>query len=116
VAKKKKNKKKNKTKLMTWEEFCAEMPVDEYRAAAYARMMDAEERLYQLWEQRNTEMTWIGEAIGSPMEEERTLWVTELGEKVALLGGHLELIAVLPDETVMLMREPEADDQAQEAS
>lgn len=54
--------------------------------------------------------TWIAEAVGSPIEEDGLLWVAALGEKVALLGGHLELIAVLPGETVTLVREPGPDD------
>jgi hypothetical protein len=66
----------------------------------------AEERLYELWEQRAEGMDWVGEALGSPIERDTVLWLTALGEKVAMLGGHLEVAAVFPDETVTLLLEP----------
>jgi hypothetical protein len=68
--------------------------------------MAAEERVYELWEQRSDGMTWVGEAVGSLIGEECGLWLAELGEKVALVGGQLELVAVFPDETVTLLMEP----------
>jgi hypothetical protein len=37
-----------------------------------------------------------------------------LGEKVAALGGHLELIAVFGEERVTLIREPGPDDDPEE--
>lgn len=100
-------KKRNRRKNKTWEELRAELPLSEQRMAAYGRLMEAEQRLYWLWQQRsNGEMDWAGEALGSPVEEDGLLWLAGLGEKVAALGGHLELVAVLPVESLTLLREP----------
>jgi hypothetical protein len=72
--------------------------------------------LYELWERRGTGMNLIGEALRYPIEEESLLWVTALGERVASLGGHLELVAVFPDETVTLLREPGPDGASEDAA
>lgn len=102
-------KKKKKLKLASWEEIGAKAPIDERTAAAYGRLMAAEALLYELWEQRNTGMNWIGEALAFPCEEDGLLWVAGLGEKVAALGGHLELVAVFAEESVTVLREPGLD-------
>jgi hypothetical protein len=104
MAKKKKN--KSKKRLTSWEKIRDKRPIDERKIAAYGRLMEAEDLLYELWEQRGTGMNWIGEALGAPVEEDELLWMAGLGEKVAALGGHLELVAVFPDESVTLVREP----------
>jgi predicted RNase H-like HicB family nuclease len=91
-----------------WEDVRASVQPDEHRVAAYERIIVAEERLYQLWEQGGEGMNWVGEAVGSPIETNTVLWVMELGEKVAALGGQLELAAVFPDKTVTLLLEPGA--------
>ena len=100
----KKNKKMPHTKA--GEEVRDAKPADERKVAAYERLMIAEERLYELWERRGTGMDWIGEAVGSPVEAYSGLWVADLGERVAALGGYLELVAVFPDQTVTLLMEP----------
>jgi hypothetical protein len=55
-------------------------------------------------------MNWVGEALRFPVEEENELWITALGEKVAALGGQLEVVAVFPDKRMTSMREPEPGD------
>ena len=100
-------KKKRKAMARSRDEVLAGNPLDEQRVAAHRRLMEAEQRLYWLWEQRSGGVTdWVGELIGSAVEEETSLWLAALGDKVAALGGHLELRAVLPDESVLLLREP----------
>jgi len=85
----------------------AEVTVDERRIAGYERLYIAEQRIYDLWEQRSGgEMSWVGELVGAPAEEDMTLWLAALGDKVAALGGQLELVAVFPDDTVTLLVEP----------
>lgn len=90
------------------------------RARAYSRLFDVEQRLYQMWEQRSGgQMDWAGEALGDIVDEEQNLWIAAVADKVAALGGHLDLIAVFPDQTVTLLREaglhsPESDDTTQE--
>ncbi len=52
-------------------------------------------------------MNWVGEALGAPVDGVLgDLWLVGMGEKVAALGGQLELVAVFPDETVTLLIEP----------
>jgi hypothetical protein len=97
----------DEARIASCDEIGDETPADERRVAAYARLMDPEQILYKLWEQRGQPMNWIGEALGSIVEDDTPLWVTGLGEKVALLGGHLELVAVY--ESVTLLREPGPD-------
>jgi hypothetical protein len=108
VAKKKnkKGKKRKKGGTGPLSEFLAEHPVDERRAAAYGRLMEIEEKLYQLWEQQSTGMNWLGEELSYPIDDDTPLWIAAAGERVAALGGHLEIIAVLPDRTVTLLSEP----------
>lgn len=77
------------------------------RAAAYARLMLAEERVYQLWERRSGgEVDWVGDLVGFPVEAQTPLWLAALADKVAALGGYVEVVAVLPDESVTLLIEP----------
>jgi hypothetical protein len=111
VSKKKNKKTKNKT--VSWKKLKHQRPVDERRVAAYARLMEAETILYQRWERQASGMTWVGEALGFPIEE-TNLWVMDLGQKVAALGGHLELVAVLGEDRLTLMREPGPGDDPEE--
>jgi hypothetical protein len=63
--------------------------------------------LYDLWERRGETMNWAGEALSFPAAPvDGPLWLGELGQKVAALGGYLEVRAVLSDQTVTLSREP----------
>ncbi|MDQ6821458.1 MAG: hypothetical protein M3076_14180 [Actinomycetota bacterium] len=91
--------------MRTWGEIRAEQIVDEGKPAAYARIMEAEEKVYEL----------IVEAAGGgegPEQDEffgdggEALWVANLGRHVAALGGHVELCAVFPDRRVTLLQEP----------
>jgi hypothetical protein len=96
----------SRDRLRSWDEIRAETPVDERDVEAIERLMDAEEQLYKFWESQNTGMNWAGEELSRPIEEQDVLWVAALGERVAALGGHLELLAVFPKETITLVREP----------
>jgi hypothetical protein len=79
--------------------------------AAFARLIEAEARLYGWWEQRHPATTWVSELLGSPVEDTTELWIAALGEKVAAMGGHLELTAVFDNETLTLLGEPGPDPQ-----
>lgn len=76
----------------------------------------------RIWEQRSSgQLDWIVEAMRDLVDEQTNLWIAAIGDTVAALGGHVELIAVFPDETVTLLREPGlhtsgSDDSAQEES
>jgi hypothetical protein len=51
-------------------------------------------------------MDWVGEALRELVDEDSTLWLAAVGDKVAALGGHLELVAVFPDHSLTLLLEP----------
>jgi hypothetical protein len=79
----------------------------EHRAAAYARLMLAEQRLHDYWEQRSSShKDWVGELVGEPVYEDTPLWLAALADKVAALGGHLELVAAFPEDSLTLLIEP----------
>ncbi len=90
----------------SWSETRDQNPVNERDAAAYQRLMEAEARLYEWWEQRHPATTHITELLASPSEDTNHLWLAALGEKVAAMGGHLKLTAVFGNETLTLLREP----------
>jgi hypothetical protein len=92
-----------------WRQVRADRPLNERNVAAYARLMEAETRLYGWWEQRQPTTTWVTEALGFPVQESTDLWIAALGEKIAAMGGHLELTAVFGNETLTLLREPGAE-------
>jgi hypothetical protein len=89
-----------------WREIRADRPLNERNVAAYARLMEAETRLYGWREQRQPTTTWITEVLSFPVGESTDLWIAALGEKIAAMGGHLELTAVFENETLTLLREP----------
>jgi hypothetical protein len=107
---KKKGKKKTKSAKKTERDECWEAvdepDVDDRQPAAYARMMVAEEILYKRWEQNASPMNWVGELLSYPVDQPGTWWLLGLGDKVAALGGHLEVVAIFGDERVTLLREP----------
>jgi len=83
---------------------------DKRHVAALARLMMVEQRLYEIWEERSDgEMNWVGELLGFPAFEHSELWLAAIGDRVAALGGHIELVAVFPDESVTLLIEPGLD-------
>ena len=87
--------------------------VQKQAAAAYGRMMDAEQELYALWERAGLNLEdWDAVTDAGPAADDEKLWVCDLGRKAAALGGRLELVAVFPGRTVTLLREPEPADDA----
>lgn len=80
---------------------------------AYARLDEAEQRLYERW-QRDSENGETHDDLVRlllshkvmPEWGDGRLWLLGLGEKVAALGGHLEVVAVFDDEDTTLIREP----------
>jgi hypothetical protein len=43
----------------------------------------------------------------SRIEQEEDVYLSTLARYVAALGGHLEVLAVFPEETVTVLREPD---------
>jgi hypothetical protein len=91
------------------ESLRAESPVNENRVAAYRRLIEAERLLYELLQRRGL----TGPALdgvfddmqnaGGAAESDVETYLSIVSAEVAALGGHLELRAVFPDETVTLL-------------
>jgi hypothetical protein len=96
-----------------WEIVRGERSLNEQRVATYVRLMDAQERIAQARSRRGVSDSTIDEALAvselddSEAEPEDDLYLGSLGRYVAALGGHLEVQAVFPDETITVRREPE---------
>ena len=81
-------------------------------------MSGAEDALYRRWSQQTGVNAPGDDLIGQllshgvrPENGDRALWLLGLGEKVAALGGRLELRAVFDTDEVTLVVEPGADGQ-----
>jgi hypothetical protein len=98
----------------SWETVRAENPVNECRAATYARLMDAQERIARARYRRGVSDEKVQEALAaSALDDaevvgEEELYLRSLAQYVAALGGHVEVVAVFPEETISVRREPEA--------
>lgn len=97
----------------SWETIRGQKPVNEQRVATYERLMDAEERIAQALSRRGVSQARIDEALAaseptySDVEPEEDLYLGTLARYVAALGGHLEVLAVFPKETITVRREPD---------
>lgn len=89
-------------------------PLNESRVAAYRRLMDAELRLAELRHRRGASQSAIADALAvsqpniSRIEQEDDVYLSTLARYVAALGGHLEVRTVFPDETITVLRPPDA--------
>ena len=88
-------------------------PLKEERVSTYWRLMHAESRLDVVRERRGLPETAIADALdaieggGDRIEPEDDLYLRTISQYVAQLGGHVQVLAVFPDETVTLLREPD---------
>jgi hypothetical protein len=88
-------------------------PVNEPRAAVYARLMDAQERIAQALYQRGVEHAAVVAALDaadetlSESERREDLYLAALAHYVRALGGQLEVRAVFGDQSIVVRREPD---------
>jgi transcriptional regulator with XRE-family HTH domain len=81
--------------------------------ADYKRLMEAEIRLAELRAKRGVSQTAVAETLAvtqpnvSRIENEDDVYLSTLARYVAALGGHLEVLAVFPDETFTILRDPD---------
>jgi transcriptional regulator with XRE-family HTH domain len=74
--------------------------------------MEAELQLAEVRRRRGVSQATIAEALEvsqpnvSRIEQQDDVYLSTLARYVAALGGHLEVRAVFPEETVTLLREP----------
>jgi hypothetical protein len=82
VAKKKDKKKGKKTKTVRvddeWSALDEPESTEGWETAA-ARMMVAEEILFQRWEEPGSAMSWVGELLGAPVDQPGSFWVFGMG-------------------------------------
>lgn len=97
----------------TWRDVRAQRPLDERRVAAYKLLMEAETTLHELRERRGISQATLAGALEmtqpnvSRIESEDDVYLSTLARYVAALGGHIEVRAVFPDETVTVLSEPD---------
>ena len=96
----------------SWQAIRRTLPIDEQRVALYRRLMDAEARLDHVRERRRMSDTAFGDvldAVEADPERNRSdvdVYLSALARYVGALGGHLDVLAVFPEETISLLREP----------
>jgi len=83
-----------------WREIRRQLPLNEEQVAIYRRLMDAEARLEEVRRRRG-----VSESALDASESDD--YLATLARYVAELGGHLEVRAVFPEETITLLREPD---------
>lgn len=90
-----------------------EQPAHEGRVNTYRRLMNAELALRPIRRRRPLglpELSAVLEATESPgpeIEPEDDLYLAVLVRYVASLGGHVEVSAVFPEDTITLLRDPD---------
>jgi hypothetical protein len=94
-----------------WEDIRRANPVNERRVAAYQRLLEAGEQISQARHRRGESWDTIeaaraaSELSDAEVPVEPDLYLTTLTRFVAALGGHVEVRAVFPDETITVRRE-----------
>ena len=98
-----------------WRTVRGQRPLNEERVATYKRLMEAEVRLADLRRRRGVSQATIARALEvsqpnvSRVEQEDDVYLSTLARYIAALGGHLEVHAVFPDETITVLREPNSE-------
>jgi DNA-binding XRE family transcriptional regulator len=96
----------------SWKEVHAGRRHNEDKVAAYKRLMSAETQLAELRRRRGVSQATIAAALEvsqpnvSRIEQEEDVFLSTLPRYGAELGGHLEVLAVFPEETITVLREP----------
>jgi hypothetical protein len=94
-----------------WQSIRAQSLVNEERVAVYRRLIDAEQALFELLERRGLTGAALDaafdamQAAGGAAESDTETYLSIVTAEVAALGGHLEVRAVFPDETLTLLEE-----------
>lgn len=92
-----------------WRAIREQRPLNEQRLAMYGRIMDAEERLEPARLRRGLSDTALGDAIeaSEAANDDRydDVYLDALTRYVAALGGHIEISAIFPEETITLLRQ-----------
>jgi hypothetical protein len=97
----------------SWKDVRGQRPLNDRRVASYERLMEAEDLIAIARCRQGESQVSIEEALAlseltdSEVGEEPDLYLTVLARFVAALGGHLQVLAVFPEETIAVRREPD---------
>lgn len=95
----------------SWETICGQMPLNEARALAYQRLMQADVRLSELRRRRGLSQMTLADAVDADqLEQEDDLYLATLARYVAGLGGHLKIQAVFPEAAITVLTVPDQED------
>jgi hypothetical protein len=89
-----------------WRTIRGQRPLNESRIAAYTRLIQAEQRLAEMRRRRGVSQAVLADLLDACPDGQDDVYLATLARYVAALGGHLEVQAVFPEETVTLLREP----------
>ena len=98
----------------SWKDVRSADPVNEMRASLYEQLMEAQERIAHAHYHRGVSHEAVLEALDaaeetlSDDERREDLYLSALGHFLQALGGHLEVRAVLGDQSIVVRREPAA--------
>jgi adenosyl cobinamide kinase/adenosyl cobinamide phosphate guanylyltransferase len=101
-----------------WDEIQREDPLNKTRVATYRRLMKAEERISEARHKRGESWEKIEKALAgselsdAELETEDDIYLASLTRFVTAMGGHVEVRAVFPEETITVRRDPEAGSEA----
>ena len=94
-----------------WRAVRGGRPLSEKRMDTYRRLGEAEDRLDHIRRRRRLRDTAMADALdaveggGDQIEPEDDLYLWTITRYVTELGGHIEVLAVFPEEAVTLLRE-----------
>ena len=94
----------------SWKKVREQRTLNEQHVQAYERLLEVEARLPGMGEASNRDSaggTDLPLPEVSSTEPQQDVCLSTLMRYVAVLGGHVELRTVLPDETVTLLGAPE---------
>jgi hypothetical protein len=95
----------------SWKEIREQRSLNEQHVQAFERLMEVEARLLRMSGSSRNE---LGEPESLPqpdvscLEPHQDIYLSSLMRYVAVLGGHLELRTVLPEQTVTLLGDPDS--------
>jgi DNA-binding XRE family transcriptional regulator len=97
----------------SWQTLRSRRPLNEQRVALYKQLIEFELNLAEVRRRRGLSQATIAAALDvsqpniSRIEQEDDVHLSTLARYVAALGGHLEVRAVFPEETITLLGEGE---------
>jgi hypothetical protein len=102
----------------SWRALRRERPLNETRVTAYRRLMEAELELTEVHLRLGEGRPTLAEVLDAAEADEPSygangdIYLETLARYTAALGGHLEVVAVLPGESVTVLRAPASEPSA----